>query len=230
MTLKGIKRKIFSVTIEHLMDNDADTSYLGTYSSSAEGDYSINRRHDVDCTINNRPQGTLDKLDRISAYLGSLLPDNWASDEYQALNEAQDIIAEAQEAVAECDCGGMYLDRNSCEYFNPSDNYTDCTPEDQRKYALQDYARMEALNDGAWHYIGIRVSARVGISMNGGKDYLTQSIGSGGLWGIESDSDKAFMDETEADELADLKAQLIAFGFGRSTVAKAIKNAVRSSD
>ena len=95
------------------------------------------------------------------------------------------------------------------------------------KYGMQDYERMEGLNNGNWCYIGIRAYAKVGISVNGGKDFVTQEISSGGLWGIESDSDKGYFESVEGEELADLKAELLAYGFGRSKVENAIKNAER---
>jgi hypothetical protein len=137
----------------------------------------------------------------------------------------QDIFFEP----VECDCTGGDMGRNEYRYFNPSFNYVDergklvdgNTTEEVRKYVAQDYARMEALNRCDWGFIGIRAVAQVGVSLNGGKDYLLQSIRSGGVWGIESDSDG--FEDVEADELADLKAQFAAFGFGRSVIAKAIK-------
>jgi hypothetical protein len=41
-------------------------------------------------------------------------------------------------------------------------------------------------------------------------------VTSGGLWGIESDSGKGYIDETIASELADLQSQLDKLGVVRS--------------
>jgi hypothetical protein len=65
------------------------------------------------------------------------------------------------------------------KYFIPTNN--EC--------AQQDYERMEAYNDGGWNMMGIRAQAEIHTSSNG-TDCLINRVSSGGLWGIESDSDK----------------------------------------
>lgn len=67
--------------------------------------------------------------------------------------------------------------------------------------------RLAQYNASEFHFIGIRVEARINI--NG----LLQTISSGGLWGIEDDSDQGFLDETAQEELRELKGQLSALGF-----------------
>jgi hypothetical protein len=52
-----------------------------------------------------------------------------------------------------------------------------------------------------------------------------QEITSGGLWGVESDSDTAYLTEIETDELAELREQLHALGFSKRAVSTAVKNA-----
>lgn len=88
-------------------------------------------------------------------------------------------------------------ERNTYRYFNPAN------PE----YAEQDYDRMESLNRGGWYYLGIRAEAE--IIMNN----TIQRIASGGLWGIESDSGREYLEEVAAEELASLKDQLAELGF-----------------
>jgi hypothetical protein len=52
---------------------------------------------------------------------------------------------------------------------------------------------------------------------------VVQKITSGGLWGIESDSDRSHFAEVTAEELADLKAQLLALGFSKRAISQAFK-------
>jgi hypothetical protein len=167
------KRKIFKITIRHILDENPDTSWMGEYSDTRTSEYSIDRQE-----------------------------------------------------RGECGCGEY-------RYFNPSFNYVDKTgkalaentPEEVHKYVAEDYARMERLNAGGWYFMGIKAVAEVGLSKDGGHYYKIDRLTSGGLWGIESDSEPSYIAEVEQDELADLKSTLLAYGFGRSVVAKAIKAA-----
>lgn len=78
---------------------------------------------------------------------------------------------------------------------------------------LQEYQR------GKFCYIGIRAEALVQLTGE-----LTQRISSGGLYGIESDSDKSYLAEVQRDELSNLKAELQAIGFGTRAISKAFKS------
>ena len=81
-----------------------------------------------------------------------------------------------------------------------------------REYARQDYKRMEALNAGDWHFIGIQAQARISYGTNpNGTDRRLEWFTSGGLWGIESDSGDEYLTEVAKDELADLREHLGAF-------------------
>ena len=82
------------------------------------------------------------------------------------------------------------------------------TPEDVRQYTLQDYLRLESLDHGDWCYIGIIAKAEVQTNRNS----TTQTITSGGLWGIESDSGD-YINQVKADELYGLAIELKAIGF-----------------
>jgi hypothetical protein len=131
-----------------------------------------------------------------------------------------------------CDCGERGdMGRNEYRYFNPSFNYVtkdgharpENTPDEVRKYVRQDYERMESLNHGNWGFIGIRAEAEISVSAD-----MAQEITSGGLWGIESDSDKNYFAEVEKEELASLRDQLTALGFSKRAIATAFKNVERS--
>lgn len=129
-----------------------------------------------------------------------------------------------------CDCGERGdTDRGGLRYFNANvENYKDETSEQIREYVLRDYERMERLNRGDWCYIGIRAEAKILIPSGGG--CLVQEITSGGLWGIESDSEESYFSEVEANELSKLHSQLSAIGFSKRSISTAIQSATHEND
>ena len=76
---------------------------------------------------------------------------------------------------------------------------------------------MESLNAGNWGFIGIGARAEIVIGET------CQTIHSGGLWGIESDSEGTYLQEIEKDELADLRRVLCELGFSKRAIAAAVK-------
>jgi hypothetical protein len=210
---------IESITIKHIVDNNPDTSYLGKYSNDKESEISIDRKHSLDCVVNNGGnEETINQLERVIRYLQR----DCEIEELDALNEAQDILIEKQDELAEeCDCGGVYIDRLSYRFFNPSDNYKGLPIEDQRKYVKQDYKRIEALENNDWNYLGIRADAL--IRTNG----IAQEITSGAIWGIESDSSESYIKEIEQEQLAELREQLYTLGFNKRAIATACKKIER---
>lgn len=152
-----------------------------------------------------------------------------------------------------CDCGERGdMGRNEFRYFNPAtvepfNPLAHWIPtgikdkqaywrEAMRKNARQDYERMESLNAGHWAYIGIRAEAEISLATQvnkgcvGGHEvfsHSTQHITSGGLWGIESDSDKAHFESVEKEELSDLRGNLKMLGFSSRAISMAFKNVER---
>ena len=94
-----------------------------------------------------------------------------------------------------------------------------------RKYGMQDYGRMEALNRGDWCFIGIQAEAIVSRDIGQGNKRL-QRLVSGGLWGIESNSCDAYLEDVAHDELDDLKEHLEAFGVDTSDFDVFVEEAV----
>lgn len=80
---------------------------------------------------------------------------------------------------------------------------------------------MESLHRGDWCYIGITAQAEVVV------EGVCQTIHSGGLWGTESDSDKAYLAEIETEQLGELRTQLHALGFSKRAIATACHNVER---
>lgn len=89
------------------------------------------------------------------------------------------------------------------------------------EYARQDCQRLENLGK-TWDYVGIIAKAEVWNPQT----QTTQTLRSGGLWGIESDSDKEYLVSVQAEELAGLKAELLALGFGERACDHALKQSV----
>ena len=61
-------------------------------------------------------------------------------------------------------------------------------------------------------FIGIRAEAEIVV---GG---VCQTITSGGLWGVESDSDRSYLAEVEQEEIGQLQSILESLGFSAATI------------
>lgn len=83
----------------------------------------------------------------------------------------------------------------------------------------QDYERMEDYNRGGWCFVGIRAVAVVYVNN------VKQELSSGGLWGIESDSDNSYFAEVGREQLEELRGILQTLGFADSTISKHFRNA-----
>jgi hypothetical protein len=77
--------------------------------------------------------------------------------------------------------------------------------------------RLQQFRNDEFSFVGI--SAEAEIVVNG----VCQMITSGGLWGIESDSDQTYLDEIAQEELAELKVILESIGFTPEAVAQALR-------
>ena len=250
MAKKKNSKRILSVKIIREVDTSPDTSYLGEYSNSPANEFSIDRAHAEDCeslrpSFDASPEKSeyretwsywhKAEAETILEYVRNFLENesspnvgnlqqcfNWD----EALRKAIETVWELENTAGECDCSGGDMERHQYRYFNPSFNYVTkdgkpraMTAEDVRKYTREDYERMERLNRGDWRYLGIRVEAQV---QTHGQSTI-QRISSGGLWGIESDSERSYFDEVAQDELRELKNELLAIGFSRRAIAKAFE-------
>lgn len=237
MTNQKQSKRILSVTIRQMFDESPDTSWLGEYANRPTSDeFSIDRAHSLDCIENDYRQKT--KLQRIAEAIESGCPPcedhlNFYDETCQTCREEQaysDAMHEIRH-LAECDCDERGdMERHQYRYFNPSSNYVDknghALPDhsydEVKKYVLQDYKRMETLNRGDWCFIGLAAEAEIVTQARQGNPI--QKIHSGGLWGIESDSDDSHIEETEKEELSELKNQLLALGFSKRAISTAFKN------
>lgn len=78
---------------------------------------------------------------------------------------------------------------------------------------MQDYRRMESLNRGDWQFLYIVAECTVQLGST-----VCQTLTSGGLAGIESDSDPAYLSSVESDELQSLAIELEAIGFSKRQI------------
>lgn len=91
------------------------------------------------------------------------------------------------------------------KYFN-ADNVENMTQ------ARQNYKRMMEFNNGQVSMLGIKAEAEIQTSTDG-KTWLINRLHSGGLWGMESDSDSSEFDNEGENQLAELSEVLQALGF-----------------
>jgi hypothetical protein len=89
-----------------------------------------------------------------------------------------------------------------------------------REFSLQNFKRMERLNSGDWGFISVSAEARLLTSYDG-KSWLINTISSGGLYGIESDSEESYIKSIEEEELDSLKDVLKECGFSDEEINKA---------
>lgn len=208
---KQEKLIIKKVTVKHAIDTDPDTSWLGEYSDRPSSEFSIDRatdefQGDIDAGKDwlNRAQSRIEDMQQES-------DDRDLQDAYQQLEELKDEF------------DNVSWDSRRYRYFNPSDNYTGEPAEDIRSYVKQDLARMDALDNQNWYFMGVSATAEVWNP----KTHVIQRIHSGGLWGIESDSGREYIESVEQEQLAELKTELTALGFSKRAIAKAFQNIER---
>lgn len=74
----------------------------------------------------------------------------------------------------------------------------------------------------SWHMIGIRATAQIALGS------LTQRIESGGVYGIESDSDEMYLREVEREQISELGETLEGLGFSAEAIREATPTDIRS--
>jgi len=99
---------------------------------------------------------------------------------------------------------------NSPDLSHLTQGYNDVKNDDERqKYLNQDAERLKNYGD-TWECIGIKCIAVVYIPI-GQNNYKIQEIDSGGLWGLETDSDKEYLTTVKNEQIDELKGYLKLF-------------------
>lgn len=202
---------IEKVWIERQVDDSPDTSFLGEYTDK-KSDWVICRRCGEFVAIAEEDNKEIDEIENEIIDL-----------ENEEIYEAADNSKEIKELKDKLDnlilheCPHSSREYN---YFKPyaggelegSDNYI--------KYGKQDFERMEGLNNSNWCFIGIIAKTEIRA-----KSGTLQTITSGGLWGIESDSGKDYLDQVGKEQLEGLRKELESLGFKENEIDKAFLNA-----
>jgi hypothetical protein len=108
----------------------------------------------------------------------------------------------------------------SLNFFTPYAGGEPQGSETYKEYGKRDFERMEDYNNNGWSFIGIKAVATVSYSIGNG-DRQLETLESGGLWGVESDSGE-YLNEVAADELLYLKGHIAQFGVDVSEFDKMI--------
>lgn len=93
--------------------------------------------------------------------------------------------------------------------------WTEDTDADTSYLEQDDFeARLSEYRTGAFHFLGCQ--ARAQVTVNG----VSQRVYSGGVWGIESDSDTAYLNDIQAEQVAELVEILREFGISEEDIAR----------
>lgn len=191
--------------IERAIDTDADTSHLGEY-GDRPGPCAIDRKMRGDAG-----QHEYRYWNPSENHVPVGNPENWARVTDREVCKA--IAANLPRcSVDPCVAIGWPARYDRARAIAWLDN----------EYIEQDYRRMEALARGDWCYFGIVAKAEVRLTTD-----VLQTIRSGGLWGVESDSRDEYLGSVEREELADLRRQLVAIGCTNRQIDHAFKTVER---
>jgi hypothetical protein len=98
---------------------------------------------------------------------------------------------------------------------------------DAELYKAQDKRRLDAYHNGEWYMVGVYATAEVIREFpNGGYQHVATAR-SGGLWGIESDSDPEYFKSVGDEQLDELKDILADMGIAAEQITAAIDAADR---
>ena len=101
---------------------------------------------------------------------------------------------------------------HSCRYTQEE---LDKHPRRTRRYIKEDMKRLNSYGED-WYMIGIVAEAQISYPLNNNGDRRLEWLSSGGIWGVESDSDESYLKEMEEEQLSELKEHLETFGINTS--------------
>jgi hypothetical protein len=207
-------KEIRSITMRRVGDSDPDLSYLGEYSDSP-GEHAIN--------VFGPEQGDEAQCNLCDMESPILFHDGeWHHGTFRVIRDEDDF--DHDPVPDDNYCGGRSYQAGKYRYFNPSSR-ADGLPEDEAatcRYA--DFQRMESYNQQEWQMVGVYAQASIVVAG------IIQTVQSGGLWGIESDSDGSYFAEIEAEQLSELVTVLEELGFERTAIDEACADVTDASD
>lgn len=182
------------LSVQQVHDDDPDTSYLGQWTDDADDWCIIRATGEYVAKVHQRARIIEALRDRID-YCA----------EYYTEPDAPEYAAKMRARLARIEASGeTKLPGRGREYrfFKPADNGEAEGSAEYCKYGLQNWKRIERLNNGDWHYVGITVTVTLTNA-----DGFEREISSGGLWGIESDSGKYLMDVAR-EQMEEIRAEV----------------------
>lgn len=211
------KNKILKVWIEKKIDNYPDTSFIGEYTDKAD-DWNICRHCGEFVAIAEIPNRRAEEIEN-EIYE---LENDWR--ENSEIDGIKDSLLIHKINILNFELNN--LDLHDCPHSSREYNYFKPYAGGEKpgsdlyiQYGKQDFDRMESLNNGNWCFIGIVAYAEI-VTKSG----TIQTIQSGGLWGIESDSDESYIQDVINQELDNLKAELKELGFvKKNEIDKAVE-------
>lgn len=197
------KGRILEVEILHILETNPDLSHYGEYTDEREAGAIVVETGEFLADVERREnilETLRDKCDDTSAEASPILK-----------KRLERLEKEWEDKNRIPERGRKY------RFFLPAMTGEETgNPESPR----QDFERMQAYNRNELCMFGFRAQARITLP---GSD-IVQTIRSGGLWGIESDSAKEYIQEAEGEQLAELRAELAKIGFGTWAIKKAFQN------
>jgi len=205
------KGRILGVQVITRCDDMPDTSYLGRYIDTPEDGAIV-------CATGEfyedvvRCSGIIDRAAELAA----------SAERAGEGARATYWTAKAQRLADKWEDANEIPNRSrKYRFFRPYAGGEAVQSESYRAYAQQDWERMRGLTEGNWNYVGIMAEAEVTLAGSN----VIQRITSGGLWGIESDSGDAYLEEVAQSELEELRGELQTLGFGKRAIAAAYADA-----
>ena len=102
-----------------------------------------------------------------------------------------------------------------------SQDYAGESEAERERCLAQDRERLAAYRRDEWSMVGVRLVAEVTTDREGYVDRPIE-LRSAGVWGIESDSGRAYALETGQDQTDDLRGQLEALRFSKAELDHAL--------
>jgi hypothetical protein len=205
-------KEIRRVIMHRVGDSDPDLSYLGEYSNQA-GPHAI--------ATFGPEQG--DEAICYECAEAILYHDGeWHHGTFRTIEDEDDF-----DHTPEPDDnyhGGRAHQAGKYRYFNPSNRGEGLSDDEAATCRYADFQRMESYNEGQWSMVGVYAQASIVVAG------IIQTVQSGGLWGIESDSDESYFAEIEKEELSELVTVLEELGFERTAIDEACEEVTDVSD
>lgn len=194
------------ITVEIKPDDAPDTSTIGEYTDTSE-DWVIIRNGDHAGEYVRTIIDRLNRAEEASRAICNKIAE--LRDSETDWSEAIDRLDAAERRwLEEIDTYQLPERGREYRFFKPYGGGEKPGSEDYQKNGLHDWKRMESLNRGEWCFVGIYAKLAYQI----GKHGVIQTLRSGGLWGIESDSGKEYVEGIGKEELDALKGEAEALG------------------